>query len=285
MKTEMNYSIMFKLLIIGILSFSCEDKGYAIIDPGMVLPEADLCEGEGYLIKNPIEATTLPIVDTFTFCSNGTSTRGKIYVPAAYETNKNLPVVYLIDFTEQHFTVATDEFEKVIEGVQEIEGFEAMVVTLAEHPDIDAQPDAFQEHYDIFRDMSSYVNGKYTNNTSRTFIGRGSESGIVLMALFHENSETSVFDNFITTDPSGLYASAIIEMLEKEDFSKKKLNKKLHFSFSTSNDRAKCTTLINMITEAQYQWLQFESIEYANKTYPEAYPAAFTEGIKFIFDE
>ena len=75
------------------------------------------------------------------------------------------------------------------------------------------------------------------------------------MALLLENSDTSVFDNFIATDPSGLYGSAIIKMLENKDFPQNKLNKKLHFSFSTSNYRPKCTKLINLINEAQYPWL------------------------------
>ena len=59
-------------------------------------------------------------------------------------------------------------------------------VTLENIPDVDAEPETFQEHYELFKNMTSYVDGKYTDNSSRTFIGKGSESGIVLMALFHE---------------------------------------------------------------------------------------------------
>ena len=224
-------------------------------------------------------------IETFTFSSNGTKRKGKIYLPASYETNNNLPAIYLIDFTEQHFKLATDEFEKVIDGVRQIEGFDALVVTLENIPDIDAEPKAFQDHYEIYKTLTSYVDGKYTNNSSRTFIGKGSESGVVIMALFLENSETPVFDNFIATDPSGLYASAIIRMIENEDFPKNKLNKKLHFSFSTSNDRAKCNNLINLVNEAQYPWLQFESIEYTNSDYENTYPISFAAGIKFIFNK
>jgi len=224
-------------------------------------------------------------IETFTFSSNGTTTKGKIFLPASYETNKNLPAIYLIDFTEQQFKLATDEFEKVVGGVQQIQGFDALVVTLEEHLDIDSKPEAFQEYYDIFKNMTSYVDGKYTNNTSRTFIGRGSEAGIVLMTLFLENSETSVFDNFIATDPPGSFNSAVMSMIEKDDFPKNKLNKKLHFSFSTSNDYDDCIKLINMINEAQYPWLKFESVEYANSNYENTYPGSFAAGIKYIFTE
>ncbi|NOX48052.1 MAG: hypothetical protein GXO89_13845, partial [Chlorobi bacterium] len=222
--------------------------------------------------------------ETFTFISNGTATEGKIYLPDAYGTNKNLHAIYLIDFTEQHFAIAKDEFEKVVAGVQQIEGFDALVVTLKELLDIAATPDTFQEYYEMFKNMTSYIDSNYTTNTSRTFIGRGSEAGIVMMTLFLEESESSVFDNFIVTDPSTTFMNTIISMIENDDFPQNKMNKKLHFSFSTSNDRVKCTELINLINEAQYPWLQFESIEYWSSDYENTYPISFAAGIKYIFD-
>ena len=237
------------------------------------------------VMNDPIEAVNLANIETFTFLSNGTATKGKIYLPATFETNKSLPVIYLIDFTEQHFKLATDEFEKVIDGVQQIQGFDALVVSLDNIPDIDAEPETFQDQYELFKNMASYVDAKYTNNSSRTFIGKGSESGIVLMTLFLENPETSVFDNFIVTDPSPKYASAIINSIEKDNIPKNKLNKKLHFSFSTSNDHVKCTKLINLIKEAQYQWLQFESIEYTNTNFENTYPISYAAGIKYVFNK
>ena len=263
MKTKMKFIIGFTVFMFGIVLFSSNGDG----------------------IIAPTETTNSSRIETFSFSSNETTKKGKIFLPASYETNKNLPAIFLIDYTEQHFKLATDEFEKVIDGVLQIEGFDALVVTLENIPDIDAGPETFQDHYEVFKNMASYVDGKYTNNSSRTFIGKGSESGVVLMALFLENSETSVFDNFIATDPSGLYASAIIKMLENEDFPKNKLSKKLHFSFSTSNDRTKCTKLINLINAAQYPWLQFESIEYTNSNYENTYPISFAAGIKYIFNK
>ncbi len=223
-------------------------------------------------------------IRTFAFSHNGETINGKIFLPASYESNKNLPAIYLIDFTEQHFVVALDEFEKVIEGVEQIQGFDALVVTLEEHLDIDAQPSAYNKYYDTFKSMTSFVDDNYTSNTSRTFIGRGSESGIVLMTLFLEDSENSVFDNFIATDSPSSFNSTIVQLIKKDDFPKNKLNKKLHFSFSSSNSRSSCTGMINKINEAQYPWLQFESKEYAHKTYPDAYPTAFAEGLKFVFE-
>jgi len=181
--------------------------------------------------------------------------------------------------------VAKDEFEKVVAGVRQIQGFDALVITLEEHHDIDAEPQAFQEYYDVFKNLASYVDGKYTNNISRTFIGRGSEAGIVLMTLFFESSKASVFESFIVTDPAPSFTSAVIQMIEEDNFPKDKLNRKLHFSFSTSNDYDLCTKLISLLEEAQYPWLKYETVVYTDSNYENTYPVSFAAGLEYIFTE
>jgi hypothetical protein len=239
----------------------------------------------GNIFIESLADTVSSKIEVFTFISGGKIIKGKIYLPPSYNVNKDLPTIYLIDFTEQHFKLATDEFEKVIDGVNQLNGFDALVVSLDGIPDIDAEPEKFEEHYSIFKDLSSYIDSNYTRNASRTFIGKGSESGVVLMALFLENKENLVFDNFIVTDPSPRYMSAIISFIEKGDFPKNKLNIKLHYSFSTSNDRAKCIKLINMIKDANYRWLRVESIEYTKSNYENTYPISYAAGIKYVFSE
>ena len=87
------------------------------------------------------------------------------------------------------------------------------------------------------------------------------------------------------TDPSPKYASAIIELIESDHFPKNKSNKKLHFSFSKSNDRAKCTTLISLINQANYSWLEFEAKEYKGSNFENTYPVSYAEGLRFVFME
>lgn len=94
-----------------------------------------------------------------------------------------------------------------------------------------------------------------------------------------------MFDNFIVTDPSGLYGSAVIDMIERGDFPKDKRDKKLHFSFSSSNDYEKCTRIIRLIDEAAYPWLEFESAEYLDSDYENTYPVSFAAGIEFVYGE
>ena len=238
---------------------------------------------------NPIiEPTPTPVSadkqETFTFSSNGASIGGKIFIPSAYKEDKNLPAIYLMDFTEQHFQVATDEFERVIGGVKSVDGLNALVITLEEHLDVDfVIPRDYQEYYDLYRDMAAYVDEHYTGNTSRTFIARGSEAGEVLMVLFLEEKETSIFQNFIATDTPS--TGVVIAMIENESFPQEKDKKKLHYSFSSTGNFDDNMNLINTINEQAYNWLEFESAEYLNLTYENAYPTAFTAGLKFVFEE
>jgi hypothetical protein len=241
--------------------------------------------GEFTFHHNASKAVNSSRIETFTFSSKGNILTGRVYLPESYDSNKDLQAVYLVDFTEQHFKIANDEFERVINGVRKLQGVDALVVSLANIPDIDAEPTVFQEHYEIYRDMAAYVDKNYTNNASRTFIGKGSESGLVMMSLFVETKENSLFENFIVTDPSPHYATEIASLIINDDFPKNKKNKKLHFSFSTSNDRSKCTKLIELIEEAQYPWLQFKSIEYTESDYENTYPFAYAAGIRFVFDQ
>lgn len=268
MKTKM------KFLILGYLTLafiSCSCDGDSPI--------------ESTATTEPTSTPTTPDKrETFTFLSNGISIRGKISIPSEYENDKNLPAIYLIDFTEQHFKVALDEFDKVIYGALQVKGLNALVITLDEHMDIDLQlPEDFQEWSDVYKNMASYVDDHYTSNTSRTFIGRGSEGGQVLMTLFVEEKETSVFQNFIATDATSI--GRVKFMIEAEDFPQEKENKKLHYSFSSNGYYNENMKFINTINEQAYPWLEFRSVEYPNLTYENAYSTAFVDGLKYVFSE
>lgn len=264
METGMKLSIWIIIMTFTIVSCSKEEESMESPDP------------------TPLDELN---IETFTFSTNGVDTHCKIFLPAAYDTNKNLPAIYLIDYREQHFSVAYNEFDKVIDGVEQIINFDAIVVTLEEIPNIDAEPIGFQEYYDVYKNMTYYVDSIYTDNTSRTFIGRGSEAGVVIMSLLLENSETSVFDNFIATDSPDTFNSFIINMLEDDNFPLNKSDKKLHFSFSGTNNYVKCAELINLIESKQYPWLAFESKQYPNNVYENTYPLSFAAGIKFVFNK
>ena len=219
--------------------------------------------------------------ETFLFSSNGINIKGEIFIPSAYENDKNLPAIYLFDFPEQNSAVvATDEFDIVIGAVKNIK-LNALVITLDEYKDNKMiLPGEFQEYGNNFRSMTSYVDQHYTSNTSRTFIGRGNEANMVLMTFFFEEQENSVFQNFIATD--ALHVGDMQALLEREAIPQENESKKLHYS-NTDEDRN--AAVINAMREQELPWMEFEFVNYPNMTYENGYRTAFTDGIKFIFEE
>jgi hypothetical protein len=230
-------------------------------------------------------ATTAPEAEAFEFSSNGVVIRGRIHLPESFEPGMDLPTIYLIDFAEQHFETALDEFETVIDSVNQIDGLTALVATLEGIPDTDANPSKYEDHAEVFRDMADHVNANYTNNPSRTFIGRGSEAGIVLLELFGEGPEEGSFENYVATDSAAGFTGKTISILETEDFSRATTPKKLHFSFSVSNNVPLATELADLIDDADYPWLEFESVYYSDTDYENTYPIAFADGLRFVFGD
>ncbi len=76
-------------------------------------------------------------IEVFTFTSGGAEIEGKIYLPASFSRSNDHPSIFLIDFTEPRGAVAKDEFEKVIEAAEKIQGLNAVVGTLKEHLNVD----------------------------------------------------------------------------------------------------------------------------------------------------
>lgn len=222
-------------------------------------------------------------VEEFRFLSSGKSWDAKIWIPAEYQTNSDLPSIYLVDDEEIHYPVATDEFEKVIEGVNKVSGLDALVITVEGlDPDLGVVF-GFQEFYTIYIDLVSYVETNYTDNPSRTLIGRGSAANFVLGTLYLEEQETAVFQNFVATTSSSL--GYFNEIMKKEEFPKEKDNKKLHFSFDGESNYDLNMRFINTLNEKTYPWLEFDWAEYPNLMFTTSYPSAYADGIKYIFEE
>lgn len=227
-------------------------------------------------------------VETFTFSSGGVPTGAKIYLPASYDRDANLPALFLFDHNEPEgaggtVTAATDEFERVIAAVADVQGLDAVVVTLEEQLDVEG-PQRFDEYYTLFEDLALHVDGEYTDNPSRTFIGRGGAGGIVLQALLASGPGGSVFEKFVVTDPAPeflgpLAFDGVVDQLPVAS----DRQHRLHLSFSTSSTKVVLESLIEVIEEAQLSWLEFESVFYSESTYAEAYPNAFADGIRFVF--
>ncbi|MEJ2004356.1 MAG: hypothetical protein P8X57_05180 [Cyclobacteriaceae bacterium] len=218
-------------------------------------------------------------IETFSFSSNGTSREVEIYIPAEYDSTSDLPTIYLIDHCEQ--TDCVDDFDEVIAGVQSVTGFYALVITFKDLiDDEEINPQEYPKVRDLFNDLVTYVDANYPNNFSRTLIGRGKSGSVVLRNLFED--ETPVFQNFIASDASAIVY--LTDIIEDKEFTQELDNKKLHYSFTSSTDNDLNVNFINTIIDKDLTWLEFESVDYPNLTYPDAQSTVFPEGLKFLFE-
>lgn len=209
---------------------------------------------------------------------------GQIYLPDSYSRSNNHPAIFLIDFVDTHFANVTDEYPTLIEAAKQIPGLNAVVVSLKEHLNIDAKPSDIQTYYDLFKDLAAYVEANYTSNTTRTFVGRGSEGGLVMAWMFLDDPATSLFDNFIATDSPSSFNSHIVGIINSRPFPPDVGGKRLHFSFSASNNRSSCIGLINAINDADFSWLQFASEDRFDDRYETLYQKTFLAGLNFVYD-
>jgi len=272
MEKRMNFFLATLVITIGIVSCSKDD------DPPEPLPGPNEVERVDTLTY------TTDQLESFTFVSDGVETEGLIYLPEAYATNDDLPTIYLIDYQESHFTVITDEFAQVINAVREMPNFDALVVTTEAIPNINAVPGSFQEYIDVYIDMASHVVNNYTENTSRTLIARGSEGGVVLLTLLNEDPKANVFENYIATDSPGSFNDAVMNMIQTGEVSENMLNKKLHYSYTSSANQPKQEQLVNSIGGEQYPWLSFTYVAYWSGEFNTAYPQAYAAGLEFVFN-
>ena len=222
-------------------------------------------------------------IENFSFISAGNTVEGKIYLPASFEKDDRFVSIFLLDYQEQDHEVALDEFDRIIAIVKSIENLDAVVVTLKDLIDLETDPSMIADQYQLFKDMAGYVDDNYTNNSSRTFIGRGSEGGLIQLALLEEDPSSAIFDNFISTDPSDPFINNMLFKIQNGTVPDYVETKKFHFSYSADANIANCRALEDLINEADFDWLNFSSIYYQDNIFEDAYPDAFNDGLQFVF--
>lgn len=230
----------------------------------------------------------LPKIELFTFRSNNSDYQAKIRLPRSYETNSNLPVIYLMDTTEPPlFEIGRDEFEKVTLAVSTIPDFDAIVVSLQEIIEKDYTTyDSTHFYFQLFNDMANYVDMNFEAGSSKTLIGRGNAGGMILLGLFLESGASHNFTNFVSVDIPGSAISLGNQTLINNNFpTADKENMKLHFSFAGEHQPDQNRALINRIHENNYPWLTFDSAEYPTLNHETIYPQAYEDGLAFIFEE
>ena len=131
----------------------------------------------------------------------------KIFLPAAFETNKNLPVIYLT----HGFLV----FETLKQKTKEI-GLQASIVAIGDKVDADTQRDffpsfcggrtndGFENFYNLItQQLVPFVDENWGNDQrARSLIGYSFGGRFAVTALLMENPETVIFNGSIAVDPA-----------------------------------------------------------------------------------
>ena len=237
---------------------------------------------------DPMDDETLPRIEFFTFNSNNADHNAKVFLPESYETNSNLPVVYLLDTTEPPlFETGLDEFEQVTFATDAIPDFEAIVVSLRDIIVRDyTEYDSTHYYYGLFNDMAKYVDTNYATGSSKTLIGRGNAGGMILLGLFQESGASHEFTNFVSVDiPGSAIELANVTVINNDFPTEDKEDMKLHFSFASEHQPDQNRALINRIHNNDYPWLTFASEEYADLNHETIYPQAYKDGLAFVFGE
>lgn len=234
---------------------------------------------------------------------NGESYTVRTYVPAAYETNKNLPVIYTLEGIQG--TNSTAFFNEIIEISQRI-GLDAIVVAIGDYfatPDADEEErrrrdffpngcsiDENDGHLNFYQYVSqevvAYIDAEYENDQdSRTLIGYGWSGVFTTDAMFREVSENIIFNGFISTEP--LFGSCQFFFLEEflqyqiTAFSEISENIKFHYAESNQNDIAWLNTFIE---DQAYSFLDVDYAVYEDNNQEESIKPSFEQGLKFIYN-
>ncbi len=168
-----------------------------------------------------------------------------IYLPAAYESNKNLSVLYLLD--------GTLLFDHILLARADV-GLDVIIVGIGDHAangeqikrqrdykqkgcGATATNDGFLNFYKfVTEEVVPYIDENYENDhAARSLLGYSMAGSFTTVAMFMEDPENVMFHGFIAIDPGiGCRADFFDEM--HDNFSKVPENIKFHYSQSNEND-------------------------------------------------
>ncbi len=217
----------------------------------------------------------------------------KIFLPAIFATDKNLPVIYLTD--------GLDLFEILKQKSKEI-GLQAIIVAIGDKEGADRQrdffpsfcggrtDDSFENFYNLItQQLVPFVDDNYENNhSSRSLIGVGYGGVFAVTALLLENPEALIFHGSIAVVPGfncdiDNFTVVINEMDDRMDSANSNESFKLHHTTTSEfgpgefNDYMEDKDMV-------LPWLEFDFLHLENEDDESAIGPAFVAGLKYIYE-
>jgi len=218
-----------------------------------------------------------------------------IFLPAVFETDKNLPVIYLTD--------GLYLFEILLQKSKEI-GLQAIIVAIGDKEGTDPDRvrdyspsfcgastiDGFDNYYNLItQQLVPFVDENYENDrSSRSLIGYSFGGRFAVAALLMENPEAVIFHSSIAVDPAfgcaGDSFSGLINELDDLIISANSVE-----SFKLFRTRSSAFELngFNEYMGAQdmdLPWFDFGFIELLNEDHESVVGPSLAAGLRYVYD-
>ena len=218
----------------------------------------------------------------------------KIFLPAAFETDKNLPVIYSTD--------GSILFDILKQKTKEI-GLQAIIVAIGDKEGADrirdyspsfcgggAIAEGFENYYNLItQQLVPFVDENWGNDQrARSLIGYSFGGRFAVTALLMENPEAVIFNGSIAVDPAfGCDGDSFGDLINELDDLIVSANSIEKFKLFRTRSSEFDPIGFNEYMEARdmdLSWFEFDFMELPNENHESVVGPSFVAGLKYIYD-
>ena len=214
----------------------------------------------------------------------------RIFIPKEYETDKNLPIVYLLDGLLPSPLDNVIFYDEVVGSMQNI-GLKAILVAVGDRTGVDREIDFLaqgclgtEEGFNNFlsfltQELVPYIDNKYeSDHSKRTLIGHSHAGNFAINAFIREAPNNIIFHGYVSVDPSECDNAILEGHIDNMDFPDN-ANIKFHLSQAQFDVEA----VYNLLNEKDFPWLYLDFEDYPNENHISVTRPSIRKGLKFIY--
>jgi predicted alpha/beta superfamily hydrolase len=249
------------------------------------------CNGDEDII-DPIDIIA-PRTDNFSLPSkyvfDNYSYPIKVYLPASYKTNKNLPIIYILDGAMNFDKVKSKANNvAIIVGIGDFAFKEEMTRRFADFMPGTKCMGAQGKHLDFYnfitRELVPQIDINYDNDhDSRSLIGHSAAGIFTFLSVFLEDPKNVLFHNFIAIDPNlACDPDYFSGTLHDNNFSEGE--KPFKFYLTVTSGTYAQGQIAEEIQAKAYTWLSFRYEKFTNEDHMSVVDPSLESGLSFIFE-
>lgn len=217
----------------------------------------------------------------------------KIYLPASYKTNKNLPIIFVLDgalnFEKAKNNLGSNT-EVIVVGIGDFaskEQWQRRFVDLMPGTKCNGENGKHLDFYNfITKELVPQIDRNYDyDHNARSFMGHSAAGVFALVSMFLEDPENVLFHNFIASDPKlGCDPDYFLEMLHNDNLSEGAKKFKFYLALSGEGSTVTVKQFAEDLKAKEYTWLTFKYEEFLDKDHMGIVDPSFRSGLEFIFN-